>query len=349
MKTFQRLLLSAGAAIMLMPPISASAVGEVPSFDVAVNAPPQVVFIGDSITAGYGLEGYLPDDMSNCDSFANLLALEFKAELPEQADFCYFNEGLDGRTSAGMLKLLQSGKLDDELKAADAVVVSVGGNDMLDTFLDIFNRDNSMREIIEKALSLSDDLDSDLEGFAQNMPLIAEELDKRTDGIIFVQTLYNPMEATPIKIINNMSAEKIGRLNEIIAECSENGSKYKLCDVSSEFVGRASELTNIDDYDIHPNAAGHRVIAELMSRVLHAETYYYHDYEAEREYLLEQERLAAEQERLEAMKREQEEIETARREQSRKTRAAAAAGCGVMLVLGALLIRRGKQDGGSAE
>ncbi len=331
---------------MLLPPLAAAAEGgEMPSFDVAVNAPPQVVFIGDSITAGYGLAGYDPDDMSKCDSFANLLALEFNAELPEQADFRYFNAGLDGRTSAGMLRLLQSGELDDELKSADAVVVSIGGNDMLDTFLDIFNRDNSVREMIERALSLNDDLDSDLEGFARNMPLIAEELDKRTDGIIFVQTLYNPMEDTSIKVINKLSAEKIGRLNGIITECSENGSRYKLCDVAGEFAGRASELTNIGDYDIHPNAEGHRVIAGLMSRVLHAETYYYHDHDAEREYLLEQERLAAEQKRLENLRREQEEIETARREQSRKTAAAAAAGSGAMLVLGALLIRRGKQDG----
>ncbi len=334
------------AAMFLFSPCAAFAENtEAPDFNVAVNAPPQIVFVGDSITAGYGLEGYSPDNKLTCDSFANILSRDFEKELPAQAEFSSWNEGRDGRTSAQLLELLQSGKLDDELKEADAVVVSIGGNDMLGILTSIIKSRKKPLDAIEKVLSIGADLDTALDGFEKNMPLIADELNSRTDGQIFVQTLYDPLEDTGISMLNDLAAEKFERFNSIIAAASENGTKYKLCDVFTAFKGKAKELTKIEDYDIHPNAEGHKVLAQVIGRELRAQTYYYHDYEAEREYLAEQERIRAEQERLAALAKEQEEIENARREQSRKIAVGAAAGAGAALVLGALLIRRGKRGG----
>ena len=332
--------------MFLFPPCAAFAESaQAPDFNVAVNAPPQILFIGDSITAGHGLEGYSPDNKLTCDSFANILSRDFEKELPAQADFKYWNEGLDGRTSTQLLDLLQSGKLDDELKEADAVVISIGGNDMLGILTSIMKSRKKPLDAIEKVLSLGADLDKALDGFEKNMPIIADELNSRTDGQVFVQTLYDPLEDTGISMLDDLAAEKFERFNSIITAASENGMKYKLCDIFTPFRGRSKELTNIEDYDIHPNAEGHKVIAQIIGRELRAQTYHYHDYEAEREYLAEQERIKAEQERLAALAKEQEEIENARREQSKKTAVAAAAGAGVTLVLGALLIRRGKRGG----
>lgn len=334
----------AAAVFLLSPcaPVSAAETGGVPDFDIAVNAPPQVVFIGDSITAGYGLKDYSPDDKLKCESFANMLAKEFKAELPPEAEFSYYNEGLDGRTSGELLELLRSGDLDDKLKDADAVIVSIGGNDMLGTFLDVLSRNNAPMQTVSKAANLGRALDKDLEGFAENMPLIADELNARTDGQVFVQTLYNPMETTAVQIINKLSIEKIGKLNAIIRECSEDEKKYKICNVFDEFVGRSNELTNIGKLDIHPNAEGHKEIAKLIGKTIRKETYYYHDYAAEKKYL---KKHNMELEEL-RKKQEQEKKERERRETIKKAAGTAAAGTGGIAVLSVLLIRYGKMKGG---
>ncbi len=262
---------------------------EEPDFNVETNAPPHVVFLGDSITAGYKLEGYSVENNLDCASFANILATVFDSELPPQADFSMLNFGENGLTSRGLLKKLRSGELDDPLRDADAVVISIGGNDMLHTFMSLLSESNNLADTIGKALDLSNDLDRDLEGFADNLPEIAEELHDRTDGRIFIQTLYNPMEETDISKINSMSEEKIGRLNEIITECSEDGNAYVVVDVAEQFKGRSKELTNIEDMDIHPNALGHAVMADVLHDAIEEYSYSYYDAEAAMQYELDQE------------------------------------------------------------
>ena len=344
MISLKRTLCAAGAAaVFLFSPCMRAFAEAMPDFNIEVHSPPQVVFIGDSIISGYGLDKYSPDNKLECDSFANILSREFKSELPAQADFRYYNEGLDGRTSGELLELLRSGKIDDELKDADAIVVSIGGNDMLMIFLGIIFGDNSPMETAKKVLSLGADYDKALDGFEVNMPLIAEEFHKRSDGQLFVQTLFNPTEDTSISLLNDFTAEKIGRLNSIIYSNSDNGNNYKVVDVFSELKGKSHELTNIDKKDIHPNAEGHKTIAKLLGKALRSETYHYYDYEAEQRYKekLEQNRLKATE-----LQKEQEEAEKARREQNKKVAAGAAAGSLVTIAGGVLLIRRGKRRNG---
>ena len=345
MKGIKRIICAAGAAAVFLfsPYSSAFAEEAVPDFNVAVHAPPQVLFIGDSVISGYGLDGYSPDNKLVCDSFANILSREFESELPAQAEFRYYNEGLDGRTSGELLELLRSGAIDDELKDTDAMIVSIGGNDMLMIFLGIFFGNNTTMEKARKILSLDSDFDKALDGFEVNMPLIAEEFHKRSDGQLFVQTLFNPTEATSMPLINKFTDEKIGRLNSIIYANSQNGSNYKVVDVYSELKGKSHELTNIDKKDIHPNAEGHKTIAALLDKAIRAETYHYYDYEAEQRYKekLEQDRLKAIE-----LQKEQEEAEIARKEKNKKVGAAAAAGSAAAIAGGVLLIRRGKRRNG---
>lgn len=267
--------------------LSAFPVSADKDFTVYVSAPPHIVFLGDSITAGYGLDGYSPDDLSHCASYANILTEEFDSELPVQAEFSANNFAKDGATSGDLLELLRSGRIDRELEEADAVVISIGGNDLLWTFLSIMSPDNSFGEMIDRMLSLDSDLDEKLRGFEENLPQIADELTKRSKGAeIFIQTLYNPMENTAISTINEMSAEKIGELNRIITECSDGGDRYNVADIASEFAGRAEELTNIESYDIHPNADGHTEIARILRTAVEDKQYSYWDAEAAMQYEL---------------------------------------------------------------
>ena len=272
------------AAMTAGSSFGASADGALPDFNVEVNEPPQIVFMGDSIITGYGLEGYEAGDNTRCESFANILAKRYGEKLPAQADFKMYNEGLDGRTSEQLLEKIQSGDLDKELAEADAVVVSIGGNDLLYTIFSIIKDGGGIKKIVSRATDLSKDLDKVLDGFDERMSAIAEEIDKRTDGEIIVQTLYNPLESTSFDMLNKMSEKKINRLNEVIVECSQGGSVYTDCDVASGFKGRAEELTAIKDYDIHPNAEGHKLIAELLDETITSKTYTYYDAEAAKKY-----------------------------------------------------------------
>lgn len=263
---------------------SISAYGEdydtMPDFSVAVNMPPQILFLGDSIAAGYGLEGYSAEDKSQCASYANILSEVFESGLPDAAMFDSQNAAKDGRTSGELLEQLRSGTLDRTLVQADAVVVSIGGNDLLGTFLELFEEEDSWENVLNKLVSFESKLDEDLKGFEENMPLIAEELSARTNAKIFVQTLYNPLESTFLPLLNDLSAKKINKLNNTIVETCENTGAYVVCDVASAFAGRSEELTNINSYDIHPNAAGHMEIAKVLQPIIENYTYKYYDYEA---------------------------------------------------------------------
>lgn len=301
-----------------------------PDFNVETNVPPQIVFLGDSIISGFGLEGYSPDDKSKCLSFANILTASFDSALPPQAEFKSDNFGEDGLTSRGMLKKLRSGELDEPLREADAVVISIGGNDMLYTFIGLLNIENSLKDALGKVLELDSDLDEDLDGFEENLEEINAVLHEMTDGRIFFQTLYNPLEDTFLSSLNDLSREKIGRLNEIIKQYSEDGENYVVVDVAASFKGKSKELTNINDIDIHPNADGHKLIAELLNESITAQTYTYYDEEAAEEY----EREQAEKRRK---KREAEEKRT------RMIMIGSGTGAAALLSVGAfLVIRRNK-------
>ena len=58
--------------------------------------PRKVLVIGDSITTGYGLEGY-EKGRDNVESYANLLKREFESELKDGKEE-FINKGIDGQT-----------------------------------------------------------------------------------------------------------------------------------------------------------------------------------------------------------------------------------------------------------
>ncbi len=263
---------------------------EKPDFNVQVNAPPHIVFMGDSIASGYGLDAYDPDDKSKCASYANILSQVFDSELPDEADFKFANVAKDGLTSGGLLKKLQDGEMDEYLADADAVVVSIGGNDLLGPLEGLLEKDIGLGETIDRAISLESKLDEHLDQYKENLPEIVDEIESRTeneDFTLFIQTLYNPLEDFSLTPIANMSVDKIGDLNKIIVSVSDNGKRYKVIEVAEPFAGKAEELTNIKSYDIHPNSDGHALIAKTVRDAVERETFTYYDNEAAMQYEIE--------------------------------------------------------------
>ena len=242
-----------------------------------IEVPQRMLFLGDSIPAGYGLDGYTDSDNYNCASYPNILKEKYTAELAEICPHEMQNFAVSGATSDDLLDLLDSGKLDSALADTDAVVVSIGGNDMLHIMFGIFeslgmtneNRAPDIENIdilsvIGQLMTMDSDIDDALTGFETNIKEISAKLNEKTSGEIYVQTLYNPLEVfTDFQMLVEFSDEKIDKYNEIV---KNNAIDYKVIDVAPEFEGKCGELTRINQFDIHPNEEGHKLIADIVDK-----------------------------------------------------------------------------------
>ncbi len=250
------------------------------------DIPPRMLFLGDSIAAGYGLDGYTSSDNYNCNSYSNILKERYTAEFGDNIKHEMRNLAVSGDTSDDLLELIDSGKLDSELANSEAVVVSIGGNDMLHIMFDLFkdlgieSKDSFDLDSIDllgaaaSLITMDSEIDEALNQYEINLQEISAKLNEKSDGTIYIQTLYNPLETFDnISVVVEFSDEKIGRFNEIIK--NNAGENYKVIDVAADFEGKCNELTRIGSMDIHPNEEGHKVIAECVDSAFRATGFSY--------------------------------------------------------------------------
>ena len=284
---------------------SSCAMTEIPTREVPhhTDVPPKMLFLGDSIAAGYGLDGYTPTDNYNCRSYSNILKEKYEAELMNECGHIMINKSVSGYTSDDLIKQIESGELDSDLKDSDAVVVSIGGNDLLGIMLELLGSlgisesgsfDTGSLDIFGAAasfLTMDGDVNKALEKFDENIKTISAELLKRTEGTVYIQTLYDPLEYfEKFKMVTEFSDEKIGKLNSIISGNAASG--YTVIDVAADFKGKAGTLTNIGNFDIHPNAEGHEVIANDVDKAFRETGFTYMTTETGEKRLTEQGRKA---------------------------------------------------------
>ena len=247
----------------------------------------ELVVLGDSITSGYGLPGYVSgDNYSAADSFANQLAGSFAG--------CE-NFAVDGRTSGELLTALDDPDISAALAGADVVLISIGGNDFLQpmisaamelltenedliqsfqdgmtsggTSIDADNYLDIMRDFTEAMTKVADSVDTSETG--QNLRgILAGVNAANPDCQTIVLTVYNPFEGVSgMELFDVTAREKLAELNaEITAAAAEYGAET--ADVYTAFKGHAVEYTNISTMDIHPNKDGHAVIHSLLSDML---------------------------------------------------------------------------------
>lgn len=246
-----------------------------------------LVVLGDSITSGYGLEGYVSgDNYSAAQSFANRLGGEFGS---------YENYAVDGRTSGELLTALDDADIAAALAGADTVVVSIGGNDFLQPMLgavqdavmsdpdllsaiqggDVqLDEDNYMQIMSQMMSVMLDAVDAvDVSAIGGNICSILSEIsDLNSECQVILLTVYDPFEGVQgMEMMDVAAREKLGELNaEISAEASEHGAQ--VADVHSAFAGHALDYTNISSMDIHPNKDGHGVIYSLLSDLTSQQT-----------------------------------------------------------------------------
>jgi acyl-CoA thioesterase-1 len=175
-----------------------------------------VVFLGDSLTAGLGLQ--------SSEAFPALIAEKISAaRLPFEVE----NAGLSGDTSAGALRrvdwLLQ--------RPMDVLVIELGGNDGL-RGLPVKSLKENLQAIVDKAM-------------AKNPAL---------------KIVIAGMQIPP-----NLGADYAADFARVYAELARE-NKAVLIPFLLEGVGGHRDLNQQDM--IHPTAAGHRIVADLVWRTL---------------------------------------------------------------------------------
>lgn len=233
-----------------------------------------LVVLGDSISTGYGLEGSLHSRAS----YSNLVASSLGLSLGNG----YINLAVDGFTSA---QILQRAK-DNEatVAAADMIMMTNGGNDVMWKMLDIAMKSVGVTSLdvtqLAIALMFSDPAAIEAKLYAEeNLNTISAALiTYRTnltatlqylrrinpDVRVLVLTQYNPASGmSAFGVLDTYVEGVIGQLNAVMTEVV-TAEGYELVDAHAAMVGRGVELSNIKSGDIHPNAAGHAAIAEVV-------------------------------------------------------------------------------------
>lgn len=288
------------AALACIMAVMCSAVCFAESVEVVkkeLTAPQKAVFIGDSIAAGFGLEGYTGDGSDPASCYASILSQKYSKENEGICPTTVINAAVSGDTSAQLREKLMNGELDKYIFGSDVVVISIGGNDILKPALEFLSEDLNIKseDDLDKldmstlaspsTIALLNNrievINQNLDGFAQNLSDIISQIRSKTSALIIFQTVYNPLDSNKdYAVVSDMIGSRISRLNSIINEKSKGSDGkdvYLVCDVASAFAGKSSEYTNIDKYDIHPNAEGHKVISELVDKQVKTQKYSYEE------------------------------------------------------------------------
>lgn len=198
--------------------------------------------IGDSIGRGAGVLN--PDEACYGLMVANTNGYNFT------------NDAIDGSRSDDLLKLLQTERVINDVKNADIISISIGGNDFL--------RANILALLFDDIFTKNYDKFTEIQNlFYENFSKIIEIVRQlNPDALILVQTVYNMRH----DLLTGVNEKGKNLLNECYRTyLDEHPGEYVIVDVDSVLTGRRDCLA-LDT--IHPNGTGNIEIAKLVLKAL---------------------------------------------------------------------------------
>lgn len=201
-----------------------------------------LVGLGDSLTQGVGDErkmgGYLGRLATEMETFQGVSQIDL------------WNEAKRGRRSDQLLKQIQSGEINESLKKADVIVMTIGGNDI-------------MRIVKQDLFKLRvDAFQNELLVFAKRYGEIIIEIRKINPGApLIILGLYNPF---------SIVTDQANEFDQILANWNNTINNVAYSDINSCFVpvndlfNSNSKMVYHTDF-FHPNSKGYE---QMTDRVL---------------------------------------------------------------------------------
>lgn len=249
------------------------------------------VALGDSIGAGYGLPGYYGDMTDPAGAYASIIAAEKGLKLN--------NLSVSGMTSSQLLTMLGTNAYAEAVKGAELITVSIGSNDILVPAMGLLmtsyagmdysqfmgGSSMTMSDMTDALETLNTLLNTDeakavfeegCKTFEGNWDRIVSRIrELNPDAVIAVTGYYNPYSMLNMTVglkeikITDYIDTYIARLNAVI-ENSEMSGEYVIADVSdiSTNVNIFALDPSLFSVDPHPDAAGHKLIAERLLEAL---------------------------------------------------------------------------------
>lgn len=229
--------------------------------------------LGDSIAKGYTVSE--DDDLKG---YPRLLAEDMERDKVSVSLSEYTKNGL---TTEGLCEIYLSDiKVREDLKEADLITVTIGANDLLKKFRQLYQEviggdietqkmgtvlENIRKEaadnpeFLEEAAEIIGTWDCD--AFEKDWKRTMESIrrNRNEDTQVIVTTIYNPVgEIEALGVLNQMIAKTIGRMNQVIIGNSEEYG-YQTADLSE-----AEIEEHLQPDEIHPDQYGQRMIMEII-------------------------------------------------------------------------------------
>lgn len=210
----------------------------------AAASRPWYLLLGDSIAYGQGLS----NPQEAC--YGKIVANTNK--------YSYMNDAISGITSTVLLSLLSEDLIKNDVKKADIITISIGGNDFLT---------KNWVGMGAKGIITGNykSLDPIAKTYQQNLISIVKKIRSlNSDATLIIQTIYNPHNDR----YHNAFQQGVDRINNAIrAARKATNNTFEIANVGRVMDGH-SEYIAVDT--IHPNAAGNIAIATYMLKMLKA-------------------------------------------------------------------------------
>lgn len=235
------------------------------------------VVFGDSIAAGYGLDGSAVGSDESMRYVAGRDSNAYAGIVSRALNYDLNNFAASGATTANLLNKVKTNSVLSAVSKADLVTVSIGGNDMIGMASTILPR-AAMHEALGDYLDIprtDDSIEKMYSTLESNLTEIMRILVNANNGKgkIYLQTLYNPFKYNTSYTIDfgsytynvgNLIDYYINRINEIYRRVRSNVGGFYLVDTASAMNGDGRCFYEISTPDFHPTAYGHRVIANTI-------------------------------------------------------------------------------------
>ncbi|WP_169891141.1 GDSL-type esterase/lipase family protein [Litchfieldia alkalitelluris] len=204
-----------------------------------------IVSIGDSLTEGVG-------DTTNRGGYTSFLEQQLLLEKGIKS-VSIFNYGAQGHRTMDVLNRLSNSIPNESIHNSDAVIITIGGNDM-------------MKVVEENFFNLSfDTFQKEQKTYQQRLKLILDKIKNvNSDTHIYVVGLYNPFLL--IGDVSNEVNMVITNWNETTRTLLMEYEGTTFVEIEDIFLNNTEVLLSNDEF--HPNTRGYELIAGRIAEYM---------------------------------------------------------------------------------